>query len=183
MTDEVATSREWAGDVRCRALILPASAIRSPNSARRSLFCERRRAQSTHSAGRCDPRTYKVVMGDTHEIRLLLYRGVQEPTHAVLPALKPSGYCTTIICPCPREAQRLFRIMQIGARLVRRARPSMNGGSPPRSENRVNSCPSPIAIPGGQRAANSRLVVHRKDVQVGCGQHRGIPLHEERSYT
>ena len=62
LTDEIATSREWAGDVRCRALILPASAIRSRNSARRSLFCERRRAQSTHSAGRCDPRTYKVVM-------------------------------------------------------------------------------------------------------------------------
>ena len=120
MTDEVATSREWAGDVRCRALILPASAIRSPNSARRSLFCERPRAQSTHSAGRCDPRTYKVVMGDSHEIRLLLYRGVQEPARAVLPALKPSGYCTTITCPCPSRLLKKAHLPRWRARAALR---------------------------------------------------------------
>ena len=37
----------------------------------------------------------------------------------MLPASKPLGYCTTIICPCPTAAQRLFRIMRIGAHLIR----------------------------------------------------------------
>ena len=65
----------------------------------------------------------------------------------MLPASKPSGYCTTILCPCPIATQRLFRIMWTGARFVRRAWPSKSGGSPPSSGNRINSCPSPIASP------------------------------------
>jgi len=57
----------------------------------------------------------------------------------MLPAPKPSGYSTTIICPSLTAAQRLFRIMRTGARLIRRARPSMSEDSPLSSENRINS--------------------------------------------
>ena len=55
-----------------------------------------------------------------YEILLLHRRSVREPPRAVLPASKPLGYSTTIICPCPSRLLKKAHLPRWRARAALR---------------------------------------------------------------